>query len=243
MMTRDRFESIRRCLHVANTYTSGGAQAPLQRDKIAKVRWLVEDIRGRCQNLWNLHQQVTVDESVVRYKGQYCSIRQYMPRKPCRFGIKVWSLDDAVVKYLWNFEVYCGKEGEPIDYDFKRQGEPIISISSSSGKGMGLQGALVVKNLMQSLHGRGYIVTVDNFFTSVPLFMDLLENGIMATGTLRSDGKYVPRDMWAKENLKNKVMGWCDWRMHSSGKICCMVWKDSSSHVCCSYLHMLNQYL
>jgi hypothetical protein len=37
---------------------------------------------------------------------------------------------------------------------------------------------------MKDLGGRGHIVTIDYFFTSIPLFLDLLENGIMATRTL-----------------------------------------------------------
>jgi hypothetical protein len=26
-----------------------------------------------------------------------------------RFGLKVWAATDALLKYLWNFEVYYGK--------------------------------------------------------------------------------------------------------------------------------------
>jgi len=62
----------------------------------------------------------------------------------------------------------------------------------TSGKGVGLQVASVVKNLMQSLYGKGYILTIDNFFSSIPIFIDLLEDGIIATGTLHSNRKYVP---------------------------------------------------
>jgi hypothetical protein len=38
-----------------------------------------------------------------------------MPKKPMRFGIKVWVAIDALSKYLWNFEVYCGKQENPIN--------------------------------------------------------------------------------------------------------------------------------
>jgi hypothetical protein len=44
-----------------------------------------------------------------------------------------------------------------------------------------------VKDLMADLGGWGHIVTTDNFFTSVPLYLDLLDKGIMATGTLRAN--------------------------------------------------------
>lgn len=99
----------------------------------------------------------------------------------------------------------------------------------NSGKGLGLQGRNVVKELMKDLTGQGHIVTTDNFYTSVPLFVDLLQNGIMATGTLRADRKYIPKSMFAKSVTKNQKMGWLDYRMHRSRKISCAVWKDKKN--------------
>ena len=89
LMTRDCFEAILRCLHVAKPCDVVDEHGVVVRDKIAKVQWLVQAIRVRCENMWNCHQQLTVDESMVRYKGQYCPIRQFMPNKPVRFGIKL----------------------------------------------------------------------------------------------------------------------------------------------------------
>jgi hypothetical protein len=84
---------------------------------------------------------------------------------------------------------------------------------------------------MVDLGGRGHIVTTNNFFTSVLLYLDLLENGIMATGTLQANRKYVPRSMYSKTITKKKTLGWMDFRMHEEGKICCMVWKDKQAVV------------
>jgi hypothetical protein len=96
-------------------------------------------------------------------------------------------------------------------------------------KEMDYRGGIFVKDLLADLGGRGRIVITDNFFTSVPLYLDLLENGIMATGTLRANRKYVPRSMYAKKITKKKTLGWVDYRMHEEGKICCMVWKDKQA--------------
>jgi hypothetical protein len=38
-----------------------------------------------------------------------------MPKKLVHFGIKVWTTANAISKYLWNFEVYCRKQGNPHD--------------------------------------------------------------------------------------------------------------------------------
>jgi hypothetical protein len=127
--------------------------------------------------MWTPNKQMTVDECMVMYKGQYCPIRQYMPLKPIRFGIKVWVATDALSKYLWNFEIYCGKGGNPHDVDNDSDEDSDGGSSSDAevtraGIEEGLQGRNVVKSLMQDLVGRGHIVTTDNFFTSVPLFLD-----------------------------------------------------------------------
>jgi hypothetical protein len=127
--------------------------------------------------------------------------------------------------------VYYGKHGNPCDDGM--ESDPDLEYGGSmaeedlpSRTGNGLQGQNIVKDLMKDLGGRGHIVTTDNFFTSVPLYLDLLENGIMATGTLRANRKYVPRAMYDKNITKKQTMGWMDYRMHEEGQICCMVWKD-----------------
>jgi hypothetical protein len=201
-------------------------------DKLHKVRWMIDEVRSRFRAMWSPNQQMTVDEGMIMYKGKYCPIRQYMPKKSIRFGIKVWAAADALSKYLWDFEVYCGKTGNPHNDDSdgsrtESDAECMHSMDQPrSGRGEGFSGHNVVKNLMQKLQGRGHIVTTDNYFTSVLLFLDLLENGTMATSTLRENRKYVSRAMLAKKVTKSKDIGWVDYRMHREGKVYCIVWKD-----------------
>ena len=68
-------------------------------DKL-KLRWLFDKIRDRYNNMWNLGDKVTIDEMMIQYKGKYCIIRQYMPKKPTKWGIKVCCLIDSVSKYV-----------------------------------------------------------------------------------------------------------------------------------------------
>jgi hypothetical protein len=234
VMTRERYELITRCLHVANAPADVMDRDSATYDKLHKVRWMVDEVTNYFKAMWTPNQQLTVDECMVMYKGQYCPIRQYMPNKHVRFGIQVWAAADALSKHLWNFKIYCGKGGNPHDVDSDTDDDSDSGSSSDpevlhSGKGEGLQGRNVVKTLLKDLVGRGHIVTTDNFFTSVPLFLDLLDSGIMATGTLRADRKYVPRAMFAKSITKKQDLGWVDYRMHEERKLCCMVWKDKQA--------------
>jgi hypothetical protein len=105
-MARDRFELINRYLHVANALIDVQDKDSPTYDKLHKLRWMVDEVHHRFKSMWNPNQQMTVDEAMLMYKGKYCPIRQYMPKKPVRFGIKIWAAADALSKYLWDFEVY-----------------------------------------------------------------------------------------------------------------------------------------
>ena len=114
-MTRDRYEQISWCLYVANAPESERMPRSPTYDKLHKLWWMLDEVRDRFKGMWLPNQQMTVDESMVIYKGKYCPVRQYMPKKPIRFSIKVWTAADAISKYLWNFKVYYGKHGNPCD--------------------------------------------------------------------------------------------------------------------------------
>ena len=78
---------------------------------------MIDEVHNRFQAIWSPNQQMTVDEEIIMYKGKYCPIRKYMPKKPIRFGIKVWTTANALSKYLWDFKVYYEKTSNPHDED------------------------------------------------------------------------------------------------------------------------------
>ena len=50
----------------------------------------------------------SVDESMVGFKGRLSWI-QYMPKKPRKWGIKIWKIADGANGYVSNLKVYTGK--------------------------------------------------------------------------------------------------------------------------------------
>jgi len=99
---------LTRCLHITNPAAYVSERNSPGYDKMGQVRWLVTDIRGAFRRAWKLDKFITFDEMMIRYKGSYCPARQYMPKKPQKWGIKVWCLADSVSKYVFNFDIYCG---------------------------------------------------------------------------------------------------------------------------------------
>jgi hypothetical protein len=180
-----------------------------------KVRWLFTEIRDCCIEQWNLGQFITIDEMMVRYKGSYCPARQYMPKKPEKWGMKIWCLADSVTRFVYNFDVYCGASYESI-------GDP------KSKKGEAKQGQRVVESLVGGLDDLGHVVVMDNFFSSVELFRDLERRGIYATGTIRANRIGLPHIFKNLVAFKKKTVtqGTLEWRMHDDCKMSSVMWKD-----------------
>ena len=71
-----------------------------------------------------------------------------------------------------NFEVYCRKD-PIVEEEIRRpQGEARLAYN-------------VVLQLVSPYEGKGHVITVDNFFFSIPLFKELLERWTFATSTIR----------------------------------------------------------
>jgi hypothetical protein len=231
-MTRDQFELITECLHVANAPAHVQDQSSPTYNKLHKIKWMLDEIWDRFKAMWSPNQQMTVDERMIMYKGVYCPIRQYMPRKPIRFGLKVWAAANTLSKYLWNFEVYCGKsrnlhDNEGMQNSSDNDGNTLEDVmAEKAGSRTGFNGRNVAKDLLKDSGGRGHIVTLNNYFTLVPFFLDLLETKTMATGTLRVNRKYMPKSLFARKTTKNKNIGWINYRMHDEGHVCYAVWKN-----------------
>jgi len=95
-----------------------------------------------------------------------------MKSKPAKYGIKLWALCDSSTSFALNMQVYTGKRaGEPPE---KNQGER------------------VVRDLIEVIKGSGRNVTMDNFFTSVPLARHLLSKKLSLVGTLRKNKSDIP---------------------------------------------------
>ena len=100
---------ITRCLHVANAPPHVTNTFSPTYEKLHKIRWMMEEMRDHFKAMWSPNQHLIVDEEMIIYKGKYCPIKQYMLYKLVRFGLKIWAAADAMLKYLWNFKVYCRK--------------------------------------------------------------------------------------------------------------------------------------
>jgi hypothetical protein len=174
---------------------------------------LINAIRGAYKREWNLGQYVTIDETMVKYKGTYCSARQYMPKKPIKWGFKVWYMASSKLRFIVDFDVYCGKS------------QVTLAGGASAREDQTLVHR-VITNLTTGLENKSHVIVMDNYFTSVGLFCDLERWGIYATGTMRSNRIGLHPEMRKIKEFKRRTQGDLEWFMHESRKMCSVLWKD-----------------
>lgn len=150
-------------------------------DKLAAVREIWDKWVEVVQKLYYPGENVTVDEQLVAFRGR-CPFKQYIPSKPAKYGVKIWTLCDSKSSYVLKSQVYTGKE----------QGE----------KPEKNQGMRVVFDLTNEL--KGHNITCDNFFSSYKLAHTLLKRKLTMLGTVRKNKPELPKPLNNKEIFESK---------------------------------------
>ena len=199
-MTRDRFDEISANIH-ANDNTTRLPRDDPNFDKLHLIRPVLDEVMQCCLREYNPHRNCSIDEAMVAFRGRL-GWRQYMPAKPTKYGMKVWMRADPVNAYCNEFEVYTGR----VQQDRPERG----------------LGERVVKELSVKLRGGNYVVNNDNYFTSVPLFESLLDEGILARGTVRINRRGLPRRLLSEPIPKQQG----DLKSAQRGRMTAYAWKD-----------------
>lgn len=179
-MSLQRFQILSRVIRFDNR------TCRVSNDKLAPIRTLWETWNSNLKRLFNVHENVTVDEQLVPFRGR-CPFKQYMPKKPARYGIKIWTLCDSLTTYAWNMQIYTGKRPD---------GNPETN-----------QGMRVVLDLTKGL--KGINVTADNFFITHALGVELLKRKITLVGTVKKNKTFLPlriSDMKSERQFSSRFL-------------------------------------
>ena len=180
-ITRDRFREISRYIYFVDndTLVPRGEDG---HDRLGKVKPLIDHLSTKFAKAYEPQRDISVDEAMIKFQGR-SSLKQYMPLKPTKRGIKVWVAADSTDGYFSRFEIYTGKRNNTTEHGL---------------------GARVVKTLSADLKGKYHHVYFDDYFTSLKLLEDL-ENNIYGCGTARKDRKGFPTQL-IKPCLKNRCV-------------------------------------
>ncbi|UYV73301.1 hypothetical protein LAZ67_10002611 [Cordylochernes scorpioides] len=117
IMSQERFLFLLPCLRFDDITTRKERK---KLDKLAPIREFVEAFVYNCKKLYTPGEYNTIDEKPIPFRGR-CGFRQYMPNKPAKYGLKIYTISDARTFYTFNFEIYCGKQP---DGPYKKSNSP-----------------------------------------------------------------------------------------------------------------------
>lgn len=212
IMSRDHYFQILQYLHLVDSSQQKKKGEPGY-DPLYKVRLLLDHLVAVFPIYYQPEQQLSIDEMMI---GTRCrvSFLQYLPKKPTKFGIKVFVNLEAKTGYVLNLQVYVG------------------AADDSTGKdGVGHR---VVMDLMDRYHGKGHCVYVDNNYTSPQLLLDLLSKGTFCAGTIKTNRKGFPKDLVPDDSSKMPIGSF---RFATTPKLTAVWWRDRRDVFALSTIH------
>jgi hypothetical protein len=162
-MPVNKFEEMKRFLHFSDNSNAD------TNDKLNKIRPFIDLLRARFLKI-SMEEHLSLDEQMVPFKGR-STIKQYNPRKPHKWGYKVFVLS-GVSGFAYDFECYTGKQDNTMldgEKDCGASGNVVIRLARS-----------IPSNVRHKLY-------FDNYFNCPELQIVLAHRGILSLGTVRSN--------------------------------------------------------
>ena len=205
-MSRDRFQAILSNFHMADDRANPPHPDP-QHEPLAKLQPFLDMCNTQFKAAFNPGQNISIDEGTCPWRGRL-RFKQFNPRKPNKYHIKIYQVSDPNSGYLIHFKVYTGVGSCHRD-----------GVCSCDGQNTTTK---TVMTLCQDagILDKGHCIYLDNFFTSVSLAEELFSRETLCCGTSRHRiGQ--PLLLGRKEALKLMPGYSCALR---SGPVLCFKW-------------------
>jgi len=178
-----KVSTILRVLRFDNAQSRRHHRSP---DKLQPIREVFETLDSNLRDSYTCGPSMTVDEQLVCFGGR-CPFKQYIPSKPGKYGIKIWTICDFTCYYAWKMQVYTGKD-------------PGSARETN-------QGTRVVLDVVEDIENSGRNITCDNFFTNLSLARKLLQKKLTLVGTMRKNNPELPMEFTVAKgrNVKSTV--------------------------------------
>jgi hypothetical protein len=109
VFSRNTFQNILRFLH-CNDNTQAAPRGSPEYDPGYKIRPVFDILNNTFDRKYNLGRDLTVDKSMVGFKGR-TNLVQYMPgKKSHRWGAKLFVLAESDTGYTSQVKLYAGKD-------------------------------------------------------------------------------------------------------------------------------------
>ena len=193
IMSRQEFFNVMSFLHCcySSDYPGKGQPGYNPRNKIGKVFMTLKE---RFQAVWTPRCHILIDEGTIPFKGNI-QFKVFNPMKPDKYGIETYTVCDSTNSYCLVFDMYVGQtDVAPPVSKYDKTHDLVIS-------------------LLQRYTEKGYIVYMDNYYSSSYLFYNLLSKNTAACGPICIPRKGLPEDI-------------CTAKFKKQGKYCIMTYSD-----------------
>lgn len=190
VMSKERFRFLVRSLRFDDITTRDTRK---KRDKLAAIRDIFEMFRRNCMDNYEPGEFVACDEMLEKFRG-LCPFRQYIPRKPGRYGLKVQACCDVRDTYVYNLEPYAGTQPAG---PYRQSNKPDDIV-------------LRLVEPISNQAGRARVVTTDNWYTSLRLARELNNRNLSFVGTVRKNRVFVPKELSERRPINTTIFGYTD---------------------------------
>ena len=104
-MSRDRFNLI--SAHICFDDVATRLHRHIACTKLFKISEIFDRFKKNCKSGMIPGSNTCIDEQLYSYRGR-CAFKQYIPSKPAKYGIKLWSHVDVQSGYLLDTNIYAG---------------------------------------------------------------------------------------------------------------------------------------
>ncbi|KAI8425870.1 hypothetical protein MSG28_004890 [Choristoneura fumiferana] len=172
-----RYQLLWQCLHFRDNKDISTKNLSVSEAKLFKIHPVLDHLNGHFQSMYNLQQNIALDESLLLLKG-WLDSNQCFPNKAAATGIKTYEVCEPQTSYLRRFAVHV----------HKRTKNAIPNSDSLEA-----YFPSVVLKLLRGLENRGHTVWMDNFYNSPALARKLKSLRFDCVGTLRTNRQFVPQ--------------------------------------------------
>jgi len=160
----------------SSTTESMSTENAAKEDPRHKINLYLEKLAKNFQKYYDLGENITIDESLVKFKGRN-SMKFYIPMKPHKYGFKIHLLCDSDTHFLYNMLFDPGRVGK--DFIFS---EGCTSLAES----------IVLKLVAPIKDNKKRNIFCDGWYSSVSLMKKLTKLGFLNTTVLRANSKDLP---------------------------------------------------
>lgn len=218
-MSYDRFLLLNKCLHFNDNSKCKPGEMTNMEAKFFKIKPIVNHLNDRFESLYVLNRNITLDESLTKWKG-YLNVKQFIPNKTAKTGMKTYEVCESQTGYLWRFKVHVG-----LSSPTPQENSPISGFVPD-----------LVLELLRGLEHKGYTVWMDRFYNSPALARELKIRGFDCVGTLLTNRQLVPTEL---KELKVDQMAVGQVSGCTSGDVDLIVWRDTKRIALISTYHGL----